>query len=134
MNRGAFQSHLLISSTEGISYPITYPGNIISNSMLLNTRCTTLPIYDLCFFILFYLPYKIMTFSKTNSISDVFGQIILFYIQIMYITNQICLYLVEQVLVVVQPLSCVRLLQPHGLQPATLLCPWDSPGKNTGVG
>ena len=25
-------------------------------------------------------------------------------------------------------------LQPHGLQPARLLCPWDSPGKNTGVG
>ena len=25
-------------------------------------------------------------------------------------------------------------LQPRGLQPARLLCPWDSPGKNTGVG
>ena len=25
-------------------------------------------------------------------------------------------------------------LRPHELQPATLLCPWDSPGKNTGVG
>ena len=25
-------------------------------------------------------------------------------------------------------------LQPHGLEPAKLLCPWDSPGKNTGVG
>ena len=25
-------------------------------------------------------------------------------------------------------------LQPHGLQTARLLCPWDSPGKNTGVG
>ena len=24
-------------------------------------------------------------------------------------------------------------LQPHGLQPDRLLCPWDSPGKNTGV-
>ena len=24
--------------------------------------------------------------------------------------------------------------QPHGLQPARLLCAWDSPGKNTGVG
>ena len=24
--------------------------------------------------------------------------------------------------------------QPHGLQPSRLLCPWDSPGKNTGVG
>ena len=25
-------------------------------------------------------------------------------------------------------------LPPHGLQPARLLCPWESPGKNTGVG
>ena len=25
-------------------------------------------------------------------------------------------------------------LRPHGLQPASLLCPWDSPDKNTGVG
>ena len=25
-------------------------------------------------------------------------------------------------------------LQPHRLQPARLLCPWDSPGKNTGAG
>ena len=24
--------------------------------------------------------------------------------------------------------------RPQGLQPARLLCPWDSPGKNTGVG
>ena len=24
-------------------------------------------------------------------------------------------------------------LQPHGLQPARLLCPWNFPGKNTGV-
>ena len=25
----------------------------------------------------------------------------------------------------------LRLLQPHGLQPTRLLCPWDFPGKNT---
>ena len=25
-------------------------------------------------------------------------------------------------------------LRPHGLGPARLLCPWNSPGKNTGVG
>ena len=25
-------------------------------------------------------------------------------------------------------------LRPHGLQPARLLCPWDSPGENTGLG
>ena len=26
------------------------------------------------------------------------------------------------------------LLRPHGLQPTRLLCPWDFPGQNTGVG
>ena len=31
-------------------------------------------------------------------------------------------------------LSHVWSLHPRGLQPARLLCPWDSPGKNTGVG
>ena len=31
-------------------------------------------------------------------------------------------------------LSRVQLLRPHGLWPARLLCPWDFPGKNTGVG
>ena len=25
-------------------------------------------------------------------------------------------------------------VQPYGLQPTRLLCPWDSPGRNTGVG
>ena len=25
-------------------------------------------------------------------------------------------------------------VRPHRRQPTTLLCPWDSPGKNTGVG
>ena len=25
-------------------------------------------------------------------------------------------------------------LQPHGLQPTSLICPWDSPGKNAGMG
>ena len=28
---------------------------------------------------------------------------------------------------------CLTLLPPHGLQPTRLFCPWDSPGKNTGV-
>ena len=36
------------------------------------------------------------------------------------------------IFVVVQ--SHLTLLPPHGLKPARLLCPWDFPGKNTGVG
>ena len=34
----------------------------------------------------------------------------------------------------VTSLSCARLYRPHGLQPTRLLCPWDFPGKSTGVG
>ena len=30
--------------------------------------------------------------------------------------------------------SCSTLCDPYGLKPTRLLCPWDSPGKNTGVG
>ena len=30
--------------------------------------------------------------------------------------------------------SCVTLLKPRGLWPTRLLCPWDAPGKDTGVG
>ena len=30
--------------------------------------------------------------------------------------------------------SCMTLLQSHELQPARFLCPWNSPGKNTGAG
>ena len=29
---------------------------------------------------------------------------------------------------------CLTLLQPHGLEPTRLLCPWDFSDKNTGVG
>ena len=31
-------------------------------------------------------------------------------------------------------LSLSDSLQPHGLQSTRFLCPWNSPGKNTGVG
>ena len=30
--------------------------------------------------------------------------------------------------------SWLTLCDPHGLKPARLLCPWDAPGKKTGVG
>ena len=30
--------------------------------------------------------------------------------------------------------SCLTLLQPYGLQPIRLLCPWDSPVKDAGMG
>ena len=31
-------------------------------------------------------------------------------------------------------LSCPTHVQPRGLWPTRLLCPWDFPGKNTGMG
>ena len=39
-----------------------------------------------------------------------------------------------KLVVVVQSLSCVQPLLPHGLQSARFLCLWDSPGNNAGVG
>ena len=43
--------------------------------------------------------------------------------------------LIKEVLCAVFSCSVVSdSLRPHGLQPARLLCPWDSPDKNTGVG
>ena len=41
---------------------------------------------------------------------------------------------VSGVVVVVQLLSHVGFLRRHGLHPTRLLCPWDFPGKTTGVG
>ena len=36
--------------------------------------------------------------------------------------------------ILVKLLYCILLVQSYGPQSARLLCPWDSPGKNTGVG
>ena len=36
--------------------------------------------------------------------------------------------------IVISHFSPVHSVRLYGLQPAGLLCPWDSPGKNTGVG
>ena len=38
------------------------------------------------------------------------------------------------IVAVVKLLSCPTPSRSHGLQPTRLLCPWDSPGKYTGVG
>ena len=45
-------------------------------------------------------------------------------------TYSFLMFAVVELLSHVQP----TLLQLHGLQPAWLLCPWDFPGKNTGMG
>ena len=38
------------------------------------------------------------------------------------------------VCVCVKSLQSCLTLQPYGPHPTSLLCPWDSPGKKTGVG
>ena len=38
-----------------------------------------------------------------------------------------------EVMTIVVSQSCLTLLPSHGLQTTRLLCPWDFPGKNTGV-
>ena len=60
---------------------------------------------------------------------------------ILDILDIICLYSLIQLINVDihwkwkwKSLSRVWSLRPHGRLPARLFCPWDSPGKNTGVG
>ena len=47
------------------------------------------------------------------------------------INNFLCLVLV---MLLLSRFSRVRLCATHRWQPTRLLCPWDSPGKNSGVG
>ena len=49
----------------------------------------------------------------------------------------VCVYVIYLSITCGAVLSCsitADSLRTHGLQPARLLCPWESPGKNTGVG
>ena len=42
--------------------------------------------------------------------------------------------LFDDLLLLLSRFSCVRHVRPHRQQPTRFPCPWDSPGKNTGVG
>ena len=46
----------------------------------------------------------------------------------------LCADVFEQLCCCLVAKSCPTLLWPHGLQVARLLCPWNFPDKNTGVG
>ena len=46
---------------------------------------------------------------------------------------QMC-YQVLHLLLLLHRFSCVNSVRPHRQQPTRLPSPWDSPGKNTGVG
>ena len=48
--------------------------------------------------------------------------------------TNICIYICVCVCVYAKSLQLCLTLRPYGLLLAKLLCPWDSPGKNTGVG
>ena len=56
-----------------------------------------------------------------------------------YVCVCVCvyIYIIYLCMMCCAVLSCSIVADPlrtHGLQPARLLCPWDSPGKNTEVG
>ena len=67
--------------------------------------------------------YMTQSRSSTNAYFYVFVNKIML---ILFQKHCCCYCLVAQ--------SCPTLFQPHGLQPTRLLCSWDFPGKNTGVG
>ena len=60
-------------------------------------------------------------------------------LRLLFLSVYMCRYVCVSNYTTIVPL-CVShslvpdFLGPHGLQPASLLCPWNSPGKNAGVG
>ena len=62
----------------------------------------------------------------SHSLSSLLGQ--------MTLLSLACLTLLFYVIVCVSPSVVSNSLRPHRLRSARLLCPWNSPGKNTGVG
>ena len=69
---------------------------------------------------------------KSISVTKIFTQYALYMkAQLAVLLSiHICMY----VCVCAQPLSCVRLFATPWTEAARLLCPWNFPGKNTGVG
>ena len=57
--------------------------------------------------------------------SPSFAKIIIIVVACVCVCVCVCAYLVT---------SCLTFLQTHGQYAARLLCPWNSPGRNTGVG
>ena len=115
---------------------ISLVGVIISQSMHVSN--ITLYILNACNFI--YLNYTSIKLKKKlfrkNYQLNILHTFSLFYI-VFKIQCILCSLLQLQKLhfccCLVTKL-CPTLLQPHVLQPTNLLCPWDFPGKNTGVG
>ena len=64
--------------------------------------------------------------ERPHLIYSSFLLILLYFTFIAYIATKYLLWFVYMFL--------VWLLWPHGLYPTWLLCPWDFPGRNTGVG
>ena len=76
-----------------------------------------------------YIPKSRIARSYGSSIFSFLRNFVLFYTLAapIYIpTNSVCVCMHVHL--------CPTLCNPPGLQPTRLLCPWDSPGKNTGVG
>ena len=86
----------------------------------------------------FIFSYCLFTSRCESSESkDLFFVCLFVFIQITFIQHLLCARYRSSCfgyVMVVYLLSRVLLLWSHGLQPAGFLCPWDFPGKNTGVG
>ena len=79
----------------------------------------------LCFFFLFLL-YQILTIVFSYIYIYIFFFFFHMFLWAKAFYKSCCCCLAAKL--------CLTLLRPRGLQPSRLLCPWDFPGKNTGVG
>ena len=77
--------------------------------------------------------YSIYSYYKIFAMFPMLHNISLLAYFIMLLFKSTSVFLCCAVLCLVSQ-SCLTLLRPHRLQPTRLLCAWDSPGKNTGVG
>ena len=64
------------------------------------------------------------TFSTTNNETN-FAMVILLRFNFFFFVYEMCAKSLQ---------SCLTLCYPMDCSPTRLLCPWDSPGKNTGMG
>ena len=105
---------------------------------------TVLPLFSSKSFIVFGLTFRSLINFKFIFVYDVreCSNFILLHLAVQFSQHHFlkrlsflhCVFLLPLSLVAAKSLQSCPTVRPHRQQPIRLLCPWDSPGKNTGVG
>ena len=92
-------------------------------------------LYSSCFYSKYCIPILATSLNNSSPVQDCFGSRFIFSLFHMSskILSTLCLKHSCCCCFEVTSVMCDS-VQPHRRQPTRLLCPWDSSGKNTGVG